>query len=56
MSDETSCEREPTVDVIKAIQFGHLVDEASKIALDDLTNRAGTAGGGLRARSQLGWV
>jgi hypothetical protein len=43
MSDETSCEREPTVDVIKAIQFGHLVDEASKIALDDLTNRAGTA-------------
>ena len=36
-------EREPTVDVIKAIQFGQLVDEASQIAPDDLMNRAGTA-------------
>lgn len=43
MSDETPREREPTVDVIRAIQFGQLVGEASKTAPDDLTNRAGTA-------------
>lgn len=40
---ETPCEREQTVDVVKAIQFGQLVDEASRTAPDDLTNRAGTA-------------
>jgi hypothetical protein len=43
MSDETRCEREPTVDVIKAIQFGQLINEAAQIAPGDLTNRAGTA-------------